>query len=147
MATTITVVGNVTSDPELRFSNAGKAWVTFSLAHNNWAKNPSTGEVTESTDYFDCKLFGDIAENFAASCEKGTRILISGILKQDSWVDQTSGQKRSKFVVYVDEVGPSLRWARTSGIERTSSATGGSPRQQSQPAPPAPDMGSDNPFM
>jgi single-strand DNA-binding protein len=152
MATPITVIGNVTSQPELRYSNAGKAWVTFSVAHNNWAKNPQTGEVTESTDFYDCKMFGEHAENFAASCEKGTRVIITGTLKQDSWTDQASGQKRSKFVVYVDEVGPSLRWARTPGIERISSNGGGSTRQYNQPAASvpagAPEMGAeDNPFM
>jgi single-strand DNA-binding protein len=106
----VTFVGNVTKAPELRFGQNGKPWCTFSIAVNEFGRDKS-GEKTEQTTYFDCKIFGDMAENFAASIEKGARIVVIGRLRSEKWTGQ-DGQERRSMTVYVDEVAGSLRWAQ-----------------------------------
>jgi single-strand DNA-binding protein len=106
----ITVTGNITRDPELRFAASGNAQVTFGLAVNRRWQNRQSQEWEESTSFFDVVCWGSLAENVADSVAKGTRVVVSGRLEQRSW-ETTDGEKRSKVEIIADELGPSLRWA------------------------------------
>jgi len=129
----VSFIGNVTQQPELRYSQAGKAWATFSVAVNEYGKDKS-GEKTEHTSFFNCKLFGDAAENFCASVEKGNRVMITGTLKMEKWTNK-DGEEKTSPTVYVDEVGVSLRWA-TAAITRIA-GNGGAGRVPAAAAAPA----------
>ena len=120
---TVTLVGNVTRDPELRYTTGGRGVASFGLAVNR--RYQSNGEWQEQTSFFDVVAWGTLGENVAASLHKGTRALVYGRLEQRSW-DTQDGEKRSKIEVVADEVAPSLRWAtaQVNKIER--SQAGGS---------------------
>jgi single-strand DNA-binding protein len=118
---TIQVFGNLTKDPELRFSSAGKPWATFSVAVNEVGRTAS-GEKTESTTYLDCKVFGDQAEHLCASAGKGHRIFVEGKLRDEKWTDSTGNERRSK-TVYIDEIAVSVRWA-TAQITKAANSNG-----------------------
>jgi len=146
----VTFIGNVTQTPELRYSQAGKAWATFSVAVNEYGKDKS-GEKTEHTSFFNCKLFGDAAENFAASVDKGNRVMVTGTLKMEKWTNK-DGEEKTSPTVYVDEVGVSLRWATTE-IKRTAGngGNGGNaarvPAAAGGPAAPTGFENEENPFV
>ena len=128
----ITLVGNITDDPELRFTPSGSAVANFTIAVNRRFKNQS-GQWEDKLDgFFKCNCWRDMAENIAESLQKGMRVMVVGRLQQRSWDDQ-EGNKRSAFEIQVDEVGPSLRWATASVTksQRTSTqsgAQGGAPQ-------------------
>jgi single-strand DNA-binding protein len=104
----VTLVGNITRDPELRFTPAGQAVATFGMAVNRrYQKN---GQWEEQTSFFNVTAWGTLGENASNSLHKGARILVSGRLEQRSWETQ-EGDKRSVVEVVADEIGPSLRWA------------------------------------
>ena len=135
---TVTLVGNITRDPELRFTPAGQAVATFGMAVNRrYQKN---GQWEEQTSFFNITAWGTLGENASNSLNKGARILVSGRLEQRSWETQ-EGDKRSVVEVVADEIGPSLRWAtvaitkneRREGGE--SSGGGGSRPASNEPAP------------
>lgn len=107
---TITLVGNVTRDPELRFLPNGTANATFGIAVNRRWQNRQTSEWEEKVSFFNVVCWREMAENAAASLGKGTRILVTGRLEQRSYETQ-DGEKRSVVEVIADEIGPSLRWA------------------------------------
>ena len=118
---TITLVGNVTRDPELRFgAGSGAAVLSLGLAVNN-RKKGKNGEWEDDANFFDVVVFGEMAEQVAESVQKGTRIIVTGRLDWSQWDDKDSGSKRSKVQVIADEVGPSLRWA-TANVTRKASA-------------------------
>ena len=106
----VTLVGNVTRDPELRFTNTGQANVTFGLAVNRRWQNRQTQEWEEATSFFDVVCWREMAENAAESLSKGSRVIVTGRLEQRSW-ETPDGDKRSKVEVVADEIGPSIRWA------------------------------------
>ena len=106
---TVTVVGNVTRDPELRFTSSGQALASFGLAVNRRWQNRNN-EWEESTSFFDVTCWAQMAENVAESIPKGARVVVTGRLDQRSWETQ-EGDKRSKVEIIADEIGPSLRWA------------------------------------
>ena len=112
----ITIVGNITKDPELRFTNTGRATASFGLAVNRRWQSQG-GEWQEEVSYFNINTWGDMAENAASSLGKGDRVVVSGRLNQRSW-ETGEGEKRSVIEIVADEVAPSLRWA-TAKIERT----------------------------
>ncbi len=107
---TLTLVGNVTRDPELKFTAAGQAFATFSLAVNRRWQNRKTREWEEATSFFDIVCWQGLAENASASLAKGARVILSGRIEQRTW-ETDLGEKRSKVEVVADEIGPSLRWA------------------------------------
>jgi single-strand DNA-binding protein len=110
---TVTLVGNITDDPELRFTPSGAAVANFTVAVNRRYKNQD-GQWEDKLDgFFRCSCWRDMAENVAESLKKGSRVVVVGRLQQRSWDDQ-DGNKRSAFEIQVDEVGPSLRWASAS---------------------------------
>ncbi|MGB2757888.1 MAG: single-stranded DNA-binding protein [Acidimicrobiia bacterium] len=107
---TITVIGNVTREPELRFTPSGQANVKFGLAVNRRWQEKSSGEWQEATSFFDVVCWAQMAENVAESLPKGSRAIVTGRLEQRSYEDR-EGNKRSAVEIVADEVGPSLRWA------------------------------------
>lgn len=120
---TVTLVGNVTRDPELRFTPSGQAVATFGLAVNRRWQNRSTQEWEEQTSFFDVKCWAQMAENVSESLSRGSRVLVSGRLEQRSW-ESEQGDKRSKVEVVADEIGPSLRWA-TAQVAKNERREGG----------------------
>ncbi len=116
---TITIVGNLTRDPELRFTPSGAAVTTFGVA---W--NQRSGDGEEKTSFFDVTCWRQLAENAAESLTKGMRVMVYGRLDQRSWETQ-DGEKRSKVEIVADEVAPSLRWA-TAQVTRNDRSDGGS---------------------
>ena len=129
----VTLVGNVTRDPELRFTNTGQANVTFGLAVNRRWQNRQTQEWEEATSFFDVVCWREMAENVSESITRGARVMVAGRLEQRSWETQ-EGDKRSKVEVVADEIGPSLRWA-TAQITKNERR---SPGERSRPAAPPP---------
>ena len=107
---TVVLVGNITRDPELRFTPTGQATATFGLAVNRRWQNRQTQEWEEATSFFDVVCWREMAENAAESLTRGSRVIVTGRLDQRSWENQ-EGEKRSKVEVTADEIGPSLRWA------------------------------------
>ena len=109
----ITLVGNVTRDPELRFTPSGQATASFGLAVNRVWNDRQTNERKEAVSFFDIVCWREMAENASESLSRGSRIIVTGRLEQRSWED-ADGNKRSKVEVIADEIGPSLRWATAS---------------------------------
>ena len=107
---TVTLTGNTTKSPEIRYTPGGQSVATFGLAVNRRWRNKQTDEWEEQTSFFDVKAWGQLAENIAESIPKGTRVIVTGRLEQRSW-ETDNGEKRSKVEVVADEVAPSLRWA------------------------------------
>jgi single-strand DNA-binding protein len=129
----ITVVGNVTRDPELKFLNSGQAALKLSIAVNRRWQNRQTQEWEERVSYFDVQAYGAMAENAANSLPKGTRVLCTGRMEQRSW-DTPEGEKRYVWELIADEIGPSLRWA-TAVVTRTPRAEGSNFQSSDRPAP------------
>ena len=109
----VSLVGNLTRDPELRFTPSGQATASFGVAVNRRWQNRQTNEWEEAVSFFDIVCWGQLAENTAQSLSKGTRVLVSGRLDQRSWETQEH-ERRSKIEITADEVAPSLRWATAS---------------------------------
>ncbi len=105
MDNTITVVGNVTRDPELRFSQSGMPIATFGVAWNR-----RRADQEDEVSFFDVICFRQLAENVSDSITKGARVVIFGALQQRSWTNQ-DGDRRSKVEILAEEIAPSLRWA------------------------------------
>lgn len=136
---TVTVAGNITRDPELRFTPSGQAVATFGLAVNRRWQNRQTNDWEEATSFFDITCWGQMAENVSESLPKGARVLVTGRLEQRSWENQ-EGERRSKVEIIADEVGPSLRWAtaEVTKNERRSGDGGESAQTRSVANEPAP---------
>lgn len=143
---TVTLIGNLTKEPELRFTSQGLAQTTFSIAVNRRRMNQQTQDWEESTSFFEVVCWRELAENVAESLEKGSRAVVTGRLEQRTW-ETPEGDKRSKIQVIADEVGPSLRWA-TAQVTKADRRTGGGPdgggRNMSQANVPEPSIGSFN---
>ena len=119
---TVTLVGNITDDPELRFTPSGAAVANFTVAVNRRNRTQDGQWEDKLEGFFRCSCWRDMAENVAESLQKGNRVMVVGRLQQRSWDDQ-DGNKRSAFEIQVDEVGPSLRWA-TATIQKSSRSGG-----------------------
>lgn len=130
---TVELIGNLTRDPELRFTPSGAAVANFGLAVNRRWRNQQTNEWDEQVSFFDVVCWRELAENVAESLTKGSRVMVSGRLDQRSWETQ-EGEKRSKIEVVADEVGPSLRWA-TAQVTRNERRDGGGGGFDSAPPP------------
>ena len=115
---TVTVVGNVTRDPELRFAQSGMAIAQFGVAWNRRRQDQE-----DEVSFFDVTCFRQLAENVAESVRKGARVVIYGTLQQRSW-ETDSGDRRSKVEILADDVAPSLKWA-TAAITRNERPGGG----------------------
>jgi len=128
----ITVVGNVTRDPELKFLNSGQAALKLSIAVNRRWQNRQTQEWEERVSYFEVVGYGAMAENAANSLTKGARVIVSGRLEQRLW-ETENGDKRSIVEINADEIGPSLKWA-TAVVTRTPRAEGSNFQSSDRPA-------------
>ena len=124
--TVITVVGNLTADPELRFTPSGAAVASFTVASTPRTFDRQTNEWKDGEALFlRCSIWRQAAENVAESLTRGSRVIVSGRLKQRSF-ETREGEKRTVIELDVDEVGPSLRYA-TAKVNRTArgSSSGG----------------------
>jgi single-strand DNA-binding protein len=108
--TSTTIVGNLTRDPEIRYTRDGQATTSLSVAVNRRWQDRTTKEWEESTSFFDVVCWRDLAENVALSLTKGARVVVTGRLEQRSW-ESDEGEKRSKVEIVADEIGASLRFA------------------------------------
>lgn len=133
----VTLVGNITRDPELRFTPAGQATATFGLAVNRRWQNRQTNEWEERVSFFDVVCWREMAENAAESLSKGSRVVVTGRLEQRSYETQ-AGEKRNVVEVVADEIGPSLRYANAviTKNERRSGDAGGQSFGGTQSGPP-----------
>jgi len=120
----VTLVGNLTDDPELRFTAQGAAVANFRIAVSKRIRDPQTNEWKDGdTSFFRVNVWRQLAENVAESLTRGTRVIVTGTLKMRQWETQ-EGEKRSVVEVEATEVGPSLKWA-TAKMEKTSRQSGG----------------------
>ncbi len=123
--TPITVVGNITADPELRFTPSGAAVANFTVASTPRTFDRQTNEWKDAeTLFMRCSVWREAAENAAESLTRGARVVVTGRLVSRSWEDKETGQKRSVMEMQVDEVGPSLRYA-TAKVTKTQRGGGG----------------------
>jgi single-strand DNA-binding protein len=106
----VSIVGNLTRDPELRFTPSGQATTSFGVAVNRRWQNRQSQEWEEATSFFDVVCWGQLAENAAQSLGKGARVMVTGRLDQRSW-ETPERERRSKIEITADEVAPNLRWA------------------------------------
>ena len=111
---TVTLVGNITDDPELRYTPSGAPVASFTLAVNRRVRDQASGEWKDGeTTFIRCNVWRQQAENVAESLTKGTRAMVAGRLRTRSW-ETPEGQKRSVTEIEADTVGPSLEWATAS---------------------------------
>jgi single-strand DNA-binding protein len=122
--TVITVVGNLTADPELRFTPSGAAVASFTIASTPRTFDRTANEWKDGEALFlRCSIWRQAAENVAESLQRGTRVVAQGRLKQRSF-ETREGEKRTVVELEVDEIGPSLRYA-TAKINRTQRGSSG----------------------
>lgn len=122
--TVITVIGNLTADPELRFTPAGAAVANFTVASTPRVFDRNANEWKDGEALFlRCNIWREAAENVAESLTRGSRVIVSGRLKQRSF-ETREGEKRTVVELEVDEIGPSLRYA-TAKVNRTTRGGGG----------------------
>jgi single-strand DNA-binding protein len=122
--TVITVIGNLTSDPELRFTPSGAAVANFTVASTPRAFDKASGEWKDQEALFmRCNIWRQAAENVAETLTRGARVIVSGRLKQRSY-ETREGEKRTVVELEVDEIGPSLKYA-TAKINKVSRGSGG----------------------
>jgi single-strand DNA-binding protein len=123
--TTITIIGNLVSDPELRYTPTGQAVATFRVASTPRFMDRTTNEWKDGDSLFlSCNVWRQAAENVAESLQRGMRVIVSGRLRQRSY-ETREGEKRTVYEVEVDEVGPSLRNA-SAKVSRSTRSGGGS---------------------
>src|SRR5882757_3824539 len=122
--TLITVVGNLTADPELRFTPSGAAVANFTVASTPRQFDKASGEWKDQEALFmRCNIWRQAAENVAETLTRGARVIVSGRLKQRSY-ETREGEKRTVVELEVDEIGPSLKYA-TAKINKVSRGSGG----------------------
>jgi len=123
--TTITIIGNLTDDPELRYTPNGAAVANFTVASTPRFLDKATNEWKDGDALFlRCSIWRQAAENVAESLTRGARVIVSGRLKQRSY-ETKEGEKRTVYEVEVDEIGPSLKYATAKVNKTTRSGAGG----------------------
>lgn len=149
---TITVVGNITGDPELRFTPSGAAVTNFTVAHTPRKFNKQSNEWKDGeATFLRCSVWREAAENVAESLQRGARVIVTGSLVSRSF-ETKEGEKRTVMELEVDEVGPSLRYA-TAKVTKAQRGQGGggfgapAPKPQDDPwATPAKPTYDEPPF-
>jgi single-strand DNA-binding protein len=122
--TLLTLIGNLTADPELRFTPSGAAVANFTVASTPRAFDRQSNEWKDGeTLFMRCSVWRDAAENVAESLQRGSRVIVTGRLKSRTW-DTKEGEKRTVMELEVDELGPSLRYA-TAKVNKTQRGGGG----------------------
>lgn len=122
-STSITVSGNITQDPKLKFTSSGSALLSFSVAANYSWKNQQD-EWEKKTSYFDVTAWRDLAEDAANVLLKGVGVTVTGRLEQRTWEDEKTGEKRSKVEIIADQIAVNVR-SIDSFVRRKSDADGG----------------------
>ena len=117
MSNAVTVTGNLTREPEIRYTRDGQASVLLGVAVNRRWQDRETHEWEEATSFFDVICWRDLAENVAMSLMKGMRVMVTGRLEQRTWETET-GERRSRVEIVAEEVGASRRFA-TAEVRRT----------------------------
>lgn len=143
--TTITLVGNLTDDPDLRFTPSGAAVANFTVASTPRFFDKQTNEWKDSEALFlRCSIWRQAAENVAETLQRGARVIVTGRLKQRSY-ETREGEKRTTFEVEVEEIGPSLKYAtaKVTKTSRSGGSSGGSSGGNDPWATPAGPAGSD----
>jgi len=138
MSSAVTIIGNLTSEPEIKNTKSGGALLNFSVAVNRRWRNKQD-QWEEETSFFDCTAWNELAENIAASTSKGARVIVTGRLEQQSW--EKEGKNFSKIVLVAEDCGPSLRKAQVSGVTKTNQKT-----QSAAPKPTLPSFDDEEPF-
>jgi len=123
----VTLVGNITRDPELRFTNTGQPTASFGLAVNRRWQNRQTQEWEEATSFFDVVCWREMAENVSETLTRGARVMVAGRLEQRSWETQ-DGERRSKVEVISSGLLPASGSVRANAISRSPDARAGSQR-------------------
>jgi len=143
---TLHVIGNLTDDPELRYTKSGNAVCAFSVANTPRTKNASTGTwEDEPTVYYNCTVWGPYGENVANSLRKGQRVIVQGGVHDDSWTNK-EGQNVKGIKIVVDSVGPDLRFATATATSSRAEGKGApSPAASTSFTPARPASGFDAP--
>ena len=123
MANSTTITGNLTREPEIRYTRDGQATTQLGVAVNRSWLDRNTQEWQESTSFFDVTCWRELAENVALSLTKGMRVVVTGRLEQRTW-ETEEGERRAKVEITADEVGPSLRFA-TAEVHKVERKNGG----------------------
>ena len=142
----MTLVGNLTADPELRFTSSGAAVANFTVANNPRFFDRQSGEWKDGDPLFlRCNAWRQLAENVAESLTKGSRVIVQGRLKQRSF-ETREGEKRTVIELDVAEVGPALRYATTTVRKATRNTNDERPTEDMWDAAPAGAGGDEPPF-
>ncbi len=143
MSNSVTLIGNLVDDPELRFTPSGVALAKIRMAVNRRWRGQD-GEWQEDTSFFNGTVWREQAETVAESLQKGTRVIVSGRLEQRSW-ETPEGDRRSVVEIQIDEIGPSLRWATATvnKTQRSDNWSGDQSRSQTPAPTPREDYGPD----
>ena len=137
MANTTTITGNLTREPEIRYTRDGQASAQLGVAVNRRWQDRATQEWHEATSFFDVICWRDLAENAALSLTKGMRVVVTGRLEQRTW-ETEEGEHRSKVEITADEVGPSLRYA-TADVQKVERRGGQAQQEMDADVEAAPD--------
>ena len=137
--TSVTLIGNLTADPELRFTPQGKPCAGLQIAVNKRVKQPDGSWGDGPTSYYRCTAWGQLAEHVAESLTKGTRVIVQGRIEIREY-ETRDGQRRTAAEVQIDDIGPSLRFA-TAQSERAPRQGAGWPPQASPVTPRASQAG------
>lgn len=135
----ITLVGNLPRDPEIRFTATGRAVASFSMGVSR--RYQVNGEWQEQTSWFNVTAWGQLGENVAATLVKGSRVVVTGRLEQREYTSR-EGEKRTSIDVIADDIGPSLRWA-TATVVRTPKQDGQGGGAANRPANPGTNSGTE----
>lgn len=131
--TQITVIGNLTSDPELRFTPSGSAVANFTIASTPRSFDRNSNEWKDGeTLFLRSSIWREAAENTAESLQKGMRVIAQGRLKSRSYEDKTSGEKKTVIEFEVDEIGPSLQYAKAQVARVAKGQQQGQPQSAAQ---------------
>lgn len=129
----INMAGNLTGDPELRFTTSGQAVASFTVVCSSRRLNRETDKWEDSnTVFMRCTAWRQMAENIAEGLKKGDRVMVQGILKQQTY-DTREGEKRTVLEVTADDIGPSFKW-KGGTVDRVQREGGGQQSRQQQPA-------------
>lgn len=142
----VCVTGNLTKDPDIRFTNKGVCMATFAIARSWSVSDPANPEAepVKHAEFFDVAVFGPVAENVQRSLHKGDRVTVDGILRQRRWQTE-DGANRSRVEILADEVSPSLRFAyatltKTAGRDAAEVAPATATSSDTMPEPAAPEL-------
>lgn len=133
LTTSLTIVGNLTNDPELRSTREGKPVVNITMAANPRSFNRDTKEWEDGEPiFYKGVAFGNLAEHIGGSLNKGDRVLAYGTIKTDSWTDKDSGTKRTAHVLQIEEIGASLQFTNVQTVKSAPNSAPAQSQGQSQ---------------